>query len=125
MGSAKVLTNNTAIAIASATLASGSVHVSQYHYAVEVSNGTDFQVEDGFYTCHVTNKAGTIANNTCVTTTNQQAVTADTLTVTVAISAANPAVVSVNANSSLTPSSGYPRITFEATNLTQQAMTFP
>lgn len=117
----KVLTNNSAISIVSATLANGSVHAGQYLYAVEVTDGTDVQIEEGIIACHVTNKAAAIANNTCIKSTNQQAMTAGTLTVTFAISAANPALISVNANSSLTPSAGYPRVTYEALNLTQQA----
>jgi hypothetical protein len=125
IGSTKLLTNNVATTIASATLASGTVHASQYSYAVVVNDGTDHQVEEGWVSCHVTNKAGTIANNTCIAYGNQQANTSGTLTVTFAISAANPAVISVNANSSLTPSAGYPRLTFEALNLTQQAFALP
>lgn len=121
-GTTKILTDAAAIAIVQATLANGSVHASRYQYAVEVTNGTDFQIEEGLATCHVTNKAGAIANNTCVKASNQQAMTAGTLTVTFAISAANPAVISVNADSSLTPSAGYPRLTYELVNLTQQTV---
>jgi hypothetical protein len=122
VGATKVLTNNTPTAIVSATLVNGSVHASQYAYTVEVTDGTDYQVEEGLIACHVTNKAGSIANNTCVKSTNQQATTSGTLTVTFTISAANPALISVNANSSLTPSSGYPRITYQATNGGQQSL---
>ena len=121
-GAFKALTNNSAIAIVSATLANGSTHASQYHYAAEVTDGTDYQIEEGMVSCHVTNKAGIIANNTCVKYGNQQAMTAGTLTVTFAISAANPAVISVNANSSLIPSTGYPRLTYAKSNLTYQAV---
>jgi len=124
-GSSKALTNNTAIPILSATVANGSVHASQVRYGVEVTNGTDYQVEEGQASCHVTNKAGTIANATCVKYGNQQAMTSGTLTVTVAISAANPAVISINANSSLTPSAGYPKLVYEAVNLTGQALVIP
>lgn len=127
LGGAKALTNNSAITIASATLATGSLHASQYRYGVEVTNGTDYQIEEGIVSCHATNKAGTIANNTCTAkVANQQAMTSGTLTITFAITAANPAVISVNANSSLTSiTAGYPRITFEALNLTRQNMILP
>jgi hypothetical protein len=125
IGSTKILTNNVPTTIASATLVSGSVHASQYSYAVVVNDGTDHQVEEGWVSCHVINKAGTITDTSCIAYGNQQAKTAGTLTVLFAISAANPAVISVNANSSLTPSTGYPRLTFEAINLTQQALALP
>ena len=122
VGGNKILTNNSAIAIMNATVANNTAHASHYHYAVEVFDGTDIQIEEGVVACHVTNKAGALANNTVVKAVNQQAATAGTLAVTFAISAANPAVVSFNANSSLTPSAGYPRISYEAVNLTQQAI---
>lgn len=116
------LTNNTVTAIVNVTNASGSVAAGKVHYAVQVTNGTDYQIEEGIATFHVTNKAGTIANNTTVKFGNQQATTSGTLTVTWTITAASPAVLSVNANSSLTPSSGYPLLTWWIDNLTSQVM---
>lgn len=122
IGLFKALTNNTAITVVNVTVASNTVAAGELHYAVEVFNGTDLQVEEGIVSYHVTNKAGTIANNTIVKSSNQQAAISGTLTVTWAISAANPALLSVNANSSLTPSAGYPRVTYTLHNLTQQAV---
>lgn len=117
--------NNTATTRATAAVASNSVAAVEIVYGVEVFNGTDLQVEDGSVTCHVTNRGGVIANNTCVKFGNQQAMTVGTLAVTWTITAANPALIQVNANSSLTPSAGYPRVTFSIKNLTSQAITAP
>lgn len=123
VGPGKVLANNTVTALVNCSIASNTVIAVVLRYAVEVFNGTDLQIEEGFVTLHATNKAGVIANNTIVKSGNQQAMTSGTLTVTFTITAANPAVVSVNANSSLTPSTGYPRITYSIDNLTQQIIT--
>lgn len=116
----KSLTNNSAINIISAVIANNTVIAGNIRYAIEVTDGTDMQVEEGIISYHATNKAGAIANNTVVKSSNQQAMTAGTLTATFAISAANPALISVNANSSLTPSAGYPRISYVVDNLTSQ-----
>jgi hypothetical protein len=117
------VTNNSATTLFSMALASGSIVAGFIRYAVEVTDGTDYQIEEGVIAYHVTNKAGTIANNTVVKSGNQQAMTSGTLSVTFTITAANPALIQVNANSSLTPSTGYPRITCVLENLTQQAVT--
>ena len=121
-GASKVLTNNAVTALVNATIASNTVAAGNIRYAVEVFDGTDLQVEEGVVSYHATNKAGVIANNTTVKFGNQQAMTAGTLTVTWTTTAASPTVVSINANSSLTPSAGYPRVTYELSNLTQQAV---
>ncbi len=117
------LTNNTVTAIVNVTNASGSVAGGHVHYAVQVTNGTDYQYEVGIVSFGVTNKAATIANNVCTKFGNQQAATSGSLTVTWTITAASPAVLSVNANSSLTPSTGYPLVTWWIDNLTSQVMT--
>lgn len=119
----KVLTNNTVTALVNVTDASNTVSANLITYSVEVFNGTDLQVEEGSVVCHVINKAGAFSANTCLKSgTFQNAVTSGTLAVTWTITAANPALLQVNANSSLTPSAGYPRITYTLTNFTQQAV---
>jgi hypothetical protein len=120
--SPKVITNNSATTVASMTLASGSIVAGRLSYTVEVTDGTDYQYETGVISCGVTNKAGSIANNAVTKAVNQQAATAGTLTVTWTITAANPALIQINSNSSLTPSTGYPRVTFVLENLSQQAV---
>jgi hypothetical protein len=132
LGATKVLTNNTVTTVVNVTDASNTVAAGFVEYAVEVFDGTDLQVETGSFTYQVTNKGGTIANNTITfagasgvgVTSNypKNTTTSGTLAVTWAISAANPALLSVNANSSLTPSTGYPRVTYSIRNLTQQAI---
>jgi hypothetical protein len=51
-----------------------------------------------------------------------KAATAGTLTCTWTITAASPAVLTLNCDTSLTPSAGYPSVTFSLENLTQQAV---
>jgi hypothetical protein len=117
----KVLTNNSAIAVVNATIANGSVVGGLINYTIEVTDGTDFQVESGQAVYSSQNKAGVVAG-TITEVNSQQNLSAGTLTTTWAISNANPAVVSVNANSSLTPSTGYPRVTFSIQNFGQQGI---
>lgn len=114
--------NNTTTTVANLTLASGSVAAAIIEYAVQVTNGTDYQIEVGQVILSVTNKAGSVANNTATKVNNQQACTSGTLTVTWSLTAASPAAVQVNANSNLTPSTGYPRIRYHIRNLTSQAI---
>jgi hypothetical protein len=121
-GASKILTDGVGIALVNATIANDTVVAGSVRYAVEVFNGTDLQVEEGQVSYHATNKAGTVANNTTVKFGNQQATTSGTLTCTWTITAANPAVLSLNCDTSLTPSAGYPRVTFALENLTQQAV---
>ncbi len=123
LGASKILTNASASSLVSATLASGSVIGGVVRYTVEVTNGTDYQVESGIVTYTDINKAGVFSGNTATKSGSTQAVSAGTLTCTFAITGANPAVLSVNANSSLASiSTGYPRITYHLDNLTQQAV---
>ena len=132
LGASKVLANNTTTTVVNVTDASNTAAAGFVDYAVEVFDGTDLQVETGSFTYQVTNKGGTIANNTITfagasgvgVTSNypKNTTTSGTLAVTWTITAANPALLQVNANSSLTPSTGYPRVTYTIRNLTQQAI---
>ena len=117
----KVLTNNSAIAIVNATIANGTSVGGKIVYTIEVWDGTDNQVEIGEVNYKARNKAGVVVA-TLSELNSAQEVDSGTLATTWAISAANPAVISINANSSLTPSTGYPRITFALFNLGQQAV---
>jgi len=118
----KVLTNNTVTTVANVTNASNTVAAGVIRYAVEVFNGTDAQIEVGEASYMVSNKAGVWSGTTTVKYGNQQNMTAGTLTVTWTITGANPALLQINANSSLVPSAGYPRLTYSIDNLTQQAV---
>lgn len=122
IGATKVLTNNSAITITNVTVASNSNAGGQIGYLIEVTDGTDFQYETGVVSFGVTNKGGVFSGNTCTKFGNHQNATAGSLTVTFAISGANPALLSCNANSSLTPSTGFPRITYWLMNEAQQAI---
>lgn len=118
----KVLTDNSAITIENAVLAAGTGIGVIIDYAIEVRDGTDMQIETGSVYVSGVNKAGAFTM-TITEVNSQQAVSSGTLATTWAVSSANPAAVSVNANSSLTPSTGYPRISYSVQNLTQQALT--
>lgn len=122
-GATKVLTNNSAVTIANVTAASNTVAGGQLGYLVEVTDGTDVAYETGVVSFGISNKAGVFTGNTATKFGNHQNATGgSTLTVTFAISGANPALLSVNANSSLSPSTGYPRITYWLMNGAQQAV---
>lgn len=122
LGATKVLTNNSATTIVNVTNASNTNAGGVLDYCVEVFDATDVQYECGMVTYGISNKGGVFSGNTVTKFGNHQNATSGTLTVTFAISAANPGALSVNANSSLTPSTGYPRITYSLRNLTQQAV---
>lgn len=121
-GATKVLTNNSATTVANVTVASNTSAGGTLDYVVEVFDGTDLQYEAGTVAFGVTNKGGAFSGNTTTKAVNQQNATSGTLTVTWAISGANPGVLSVNANSSLTPSTGYPRVTYNLRSGSQQAI---
>lgn len=122
IGWSKVLTNNSAIAVVNATLASNTGMGMIVRYLVEVFDGTNLQTESGVVSINGVNKAGAFTIATPTKAGNVQALSSGTLAVTWAASSANPSVISVNANSSLTPSTGYPRITYTIDNLSQQAV---
>lgn len=122
LGATKVLTNNSATTLVNVTNASNTAAAGVIDYQVEVFDGTDVQTEVGSVSYMITNKGGAFSGNTVTKFGNAQNATSGTLTVTWAISAANPGVLSVNANSSLTPSTGYPRITYNVRSLSQQAI---
>lgn len=122
LGATKVLTNNTVTTLVNVTNASNTAAGGVIDYTVEVFDGTDVQTEVGSVSYMVTNKGGAWSGNTATKFGNAQNMTAGTLTVTWAISGANPALLSVNANSSLTPSTGYPRVSYNVRSLSQQAI---
>lgn len=122
LGATKVLTNNSATTVVNVTAASNTVAAGVIDYTVEVFDGTELQVEVGSVSYMITNKGGAFSGNTTSKFGNQQNLTSGTLTVTWAISGANPGALSVNANSSLTPSTGYPRVTYALKNTGNQGV---
>jgi hypothetical protein len=120
--SPKSITDGSATTLVSLALAAGSTIGGILQYTIEVTDGTDYQVETGQVFVSGYNKGG-VFGVTATEANSQQNVSSGTLTTTWAISSANPAVVSINADTSLTASTGYPRITYTYKNLTQQAVT--
>ena len=124
-GAYKGLTNNSATTVCSLTAATLMNAACVIHYAIEVTNGTDIQCETGAVYVSVVNKGGAFTTTINEVNSQQALSSAATLTTTWAVSSANPAVVSVNANSSLSSiTAGYPRIRFNIDNLSQQDVTF-
>ncbi|MGH9785776.1 MAG: hypothetical protein ACRD88_16510, partial [Terriglobia bacterium] len=122
-GASKVLTDATNIALVNATVANDTSVGGKVSYCVEVVDATPSnQIECGEISYVARNNGGTVAGNTTVKYGNQQSLEAGTLTCTWTITAANPAVLTLNCDTSLTPSAGYPRVTYELSNLTQQAV---
>jgi hypothetical protein len=121
-GASKVLANNTTTTVTNVTAASNTVAAGVIDYTVEVWDGTDLQTEVGSISYMVTNKGGVFSGNTTSKFGNQQNMTSGTLAVTWTLTGANPALLQINANSSLSPSSGYPRVTYALRNLGQQAV---
>ncbi len=122
-GAPKNVTNNTTTTIFSSPLASNTITSGLLSYSIQVTDGTDFQIEEGMISYHAINKGGVFSNNVILKSANQQSMTAGTLTVTWTITAANPALIRVNVASSLTPSVNYPKVAVALNNLTQQAIT--
>lgn len=130
VGPFKALADATTTALANATLASNTSAGVVINYSVQVVDGSNHvQNETGRVSCSVINSNGTFlqgGTNGCTKYGNQNVVTASgggTLTVTWTMTAANPAVVSINADTTLTPSTGYPRVQYNIQNLTDQAVT--
>ena len=116
----KNLTNNTTTDLVNFTMANLSSIAGCLDYAVEVfQTGVGAQIETGTVHFHCTHQGGVPGNNVATKHDNQQSLGAGTLTVTFTITAANPAVVQVNANSSLTPTTL--KIGYIAKNFTSQA----
>lgn len=121
-GGMKVLTDGVATSVVNLTAAASLGAGATIRYSIEAFDGTDIQMETGFVNVAVVNKAGAWTTSILEQGTSQPALSAGTLTTTWAVTGANPAVVSVNANTSLTPSTGYPRIMFNVENHSMQAI---
>jgi hypothetical protein len=129
-GAAKRVSNNTTTSVVSATIANNTSIAIQIDYAIESKDASNVQqVEGGRVVCVATNTAGTVAQNVCTKAGNIQGISNDpssTLVTTWSITAANPAVIQVNANSSLSNSSGFPLVNMaQIQNLTSQAVSVP
>jgi hypothetical protein len=93
-------------------------------YTIEAYDGTNLQLETGILTFQVLNKAGVFSTKVFDTDPKPtQLLSQGSLSVVFGISSANPAVVSVVANTSLTPSPGRLRINFSMFNLGNQEVT--
>lgn len=125
--------NNSATTAASCACATDSACAVLVEYGVEVNDGASHhqQQETGSVVCNVINTNGAFSQggtNGCTKFGNQQVISASggTLAVTWTMTGANPALVQVNSNTgTITPASGYPKVTYTVKNLTSQACTAP
>lgn len=101
----RTLTNNTVVGLFEVALPAGAICGGAFSYAIRVIDaGGDLQVEAGHVTFAATNKGGVYATDIDKGTSSAPTPTAGTLAVTFSIvTGANKITVSVNANSSLTP----------------------
>ena len=113
----KSLTNGTAANILGLSLPSGSRAGLIFQWSVEATDGTDHQVVSGQSAISLVNKAGTLTSNVSALGTPASAVSAGTLAVVFDASlVGNIATIRCNAASSLTASTGYPRLHFTLLN---------
>jgi len=98
------LTNNTVTTFATISVPSNTMIACSVNYTSRASDGTDFQVETGWFPVTAVNKAGTITATAAPTKYgNQQDVSAGTLTVTPSTTTGASLVnIQIKNNSSLT-----------------------
>ncbi len=123
VGGFKLLTDNVAVNLVSLMVDSNTLISGIMSYSVEVYDGTNLQVETGLFRYLMANKAGVFTKDTGSFVSPPQVRTSGTLSVTFALSSTNPALLSVNANTSLSPNAGFPRINFSFLNLANQGVT--
>lgn len=110
---AKTLTDNSAIALVNIGIAAGQMAGGTITYTIEATNGTDFQARSGIVAFTGVNKAGTMtcgigALGTSVVSASSGTL-AETWTNATGTALCTP---TLNADTSLTPSTGYPRISY-------------
>jgi hypothetical protein len=121
-GVSKALTDASPVNILTIAAATDTGNSVRIEYQIEVIDAShNVQIEDGFVWCRLRNSNTTLGGNTC-TETSVQTLQTGTLATTWAISAANPGQVTLNADSSLTPSTGYPRLRWSAQVYGHQAL---
>ncbi len=113
-GGFKILSDNVTTTLIHATVGAGIVAAFYIFYAVEVFNGTDLQIETGREDIAVYNKAG-VYTSSIIEVKGINIHSAGSLAVVWTVT--DGVDIQVNANSSLTPVAGYPRINFAILNL--------
>ena len=115
------LTDGVATTLFTAACANNTAAGFVLNYCVEARDASnEIQMESGSVNVAIVNTGGTVTT-TVGTASTANRVTSGTLAVTVAASAANPSVISINANTSLT--STLLRCIYSVTNLSDQTLT--
>jgi hypothetical protein len=110
---AKAVTNNSNTSVVDIGIAASQMAGGTISFACESTDATNFQATAGQINFAGVNKAATMTCSAAVTGTNATAASSGTLAVTATATTGTALChVQVNCNSSLTPSSGYPRITY-------------
>jgi hypothetical protein len=118
-----VLSNNTTTSLVNCDLANNTIIGGIIRYTVVASDGTNLQSESGIVGYNSYNKAGTTFSASATAMVITQKASSGTLTVTWSMTGANPSVIQINANSTLSPSAGYPRVTYSIENFGNQNIT--
>ena len=124
-GKVKPLTDGTATTVESLPLATNTMIGGIIEYTIVATNGTDHQSATGQVYYSAVNKAGVITATVAYSAATGgldpiKALSAGTLGITWTLTAANPALLQVNADTSLAASTGYPYITYALKNFGQQ-----
>jgi hypothetical protein len=110
---AKAVTNNSNTSVVDIGIAASQMAGGTVSFNCESTDATNFQATAGQINFAGVNKAATMTCSAAVTGTNATAASSGTLAVTATATTGTALChVQVNCNSSLTPSSGYPRITY-------------
>ncbi len=113
--------NNTLTTVVTVAIVATSSNGGFLDYLIEMMDGTESQIETGQVFFIVNWNAVIQAHISRLV--RQQLTSAGTLESTWSITPASPSVVSVTVSTSLTPSAGFPRITYNIHNLSRQEMT--
>lgn len=119
----KSLTNSSATAVATVALPSSTMAGLVIRWSVEAKDATDFQSTSGVTAISLVNKAGTATNQVSNLGTPSTIASTGTLGVVFTVTwSANVATINCTATSSLTPSTGYPRLYMSIENNSTQAV---
>ncbi len=119
IGGSKILVDNVTTPLFHAVVANNTTTGFIVSYCAQATNGVDVQIETGECLISVMNKGGVFTNSEI----DVKSVNAHTTgTITVTWSFTNGVDINVKVDTSLTPSVGYPRISYNIQNLDNQAI---
>lgn len=123
----KLLANNTVTSLIDIALPTLTACGGTIYFTARCTDGTDVQSYSGITSFTAVNKGGvyTITAPTTDAANDNKSLSSGTLAVTWSVvSGTNKVTLKVNVNSSLTPSTGWPRITYVLINNSEAALTY-